>query len=424
MRRFEAGFHAQPEKSMTNTQQRREPSAVLCADWGKEFPKRSVYVADVAARAVRRVSGDGWSVARVLDEAERWSSTGWVLTAFDAPLGVPESYLAALSRSWSGPPPLTFLDLLSRARTMPRFFDGTSDARDWSLERPFFSVPAGEGGLRSYVDAAARCGVNMFRRIDRITGAKAVFIKSGVPGSVGSAACALWQELAPWLTASRRFKVWPFEGDLQLLLESSPIVVGEIYPRAAYATALLDVPPASRAPLIVAKTDAGVRREAITSLRAAKWVRWLRVTFENLAEAEANEDDFDACITAAALLRCVLDGSPLCPTQIESAASEGGILGTGSVNLGLRQQAFGRPAAVRLPIDLIQRQVTPRLIGTQGAAIYRCPIAGCEKTFQGSRGGWDGHVGSLRLHPNWHPELQEPAARKRCFEREFPTFFN
>ena len=103
----------------------------------------------------------------------------------------------------------------------------------------------------------------MYRRIDRITGAKAVFIKSGIPGSVGSAACALWQELAPRLTASRGFKVWPFEGDLQVLLESSPIVVGEIYPRAAYATALLDVPPASRAPLIVAKTDAGVRREAI-----------------------------------------------------------------------------------------------------------------------------------------------------------------
>ena len=44
---------------------------------------------------------------------------------------------------------------------------------------------------------------------------------------------------------------------------------------------------ASRAPLIVAKTDAGVRRKAIASLRTASWVRWLRVTFENLAEAEA-----------------------------------------------------------------------------------------------------------------------------------------
>jgi WYL domain-containing protein len=27
---------------------------------------------------------------------------------------------------------------------MPRFVDGTSDVREWGLERPFFSVPTGE----------------------------------------------------------------------------------------------------------------------------------------------------------------------------------------------------------------------------------------------------------------------------------------
>jgi hypothetical protein len=369
-------------------------------------------------------------VDRVIEEAQRWSSTGSVLATFDAPLGVPESYLTALGRVCSGQPPATFLDLLARAQTMPRFFDGTSDAKDWSLERPFFSVPPGEGGLGSFVEVASRDGVNMYRRIDRITGAKAVFIKSGIPGSVGSAACALWQELAPRLTANRRFKVWPFEGDLQVLLESSPIVIGEIYPRAAYATALLDVPPASRAPLIVAKTEAGVRRKAIASLRAAGWVRWLRVTLENLAEAEANEDDFDACVTAAALLRCVLDGSPLYPSRLESAASEGGMLGTGSVNLLLPKQTFIGPARVRAAVlsaaQTVDRPTEPasrEADERDRARVYRCPIAGCDKVFQRSRGGWDGHVGSLRLHPGWHPELREAGERRRRFKTEFPDFF-
>ncbi len=96
-------------------------SAILCADWGKEFPKRSVYVADVSARVVRRVAAKGWSVAGVLDEAERWTSTGAVLATFDVPLGVPESFLAALSRVSSRQSPLTFLDLLARTRSMPRF---------------------------------------------------------------------------------------------------------------------------------------------------------------------------------------------------------------------------------------------------------------------------------------------------------------
>ena len=44
--------------SMTNGTQPRKLSAILCADWGKELPKRAVYVADVAARVVRRVSAE------------------------------------------------------------------------------------------------------------------------------------------------------------------------------------------------------------------------------------------------------------------------------------------------------------------------------------------------------------------------------
>lgn len=410
-------------------------SAILCADWGKEFSKRAVYGADVSARVVRQVSGGGWSVARVLAEAQRWTSTGSVLATFDAPLGVPDSYMTALRRLPGAQPVATFLDLLVRARSIPRFYDATTVAQDWIVERPFFSVPAGDGGLGTYVDAAARFGVDLYRQIDRMTGAKAVFIKAGVPGSAGSAACALWQELASELTAHRTFKVWPFEGEIQTLLQSTSVVVAEMYPRAAYATALLDVPPTSRAPLVVAKTDAGVRRDAIAALQSASWVGSLSVELEDLAQAEANEDDFDACLTAAALLRCILEGAPLCPVRLESSASEGGMLGTGSVNLRLPQRTFSRqvrerplaqPTALTAtkPVDA-GRPTSSVARGDVGDAVrvFPCPIAGCAKVFRGSRGGWDGHVGSLRLHPNWHPELEEADARRRRFETEFPTFF-
>lgn len=130
------------------------------------------------------------------------------------------------------------------------------------------------------VDAATRLGVDMYRRIDRLTGGKAVSIKSGIPGSVGSAACALCQELASKLAADRTSKVWPFEGELERLLQSTSVVVGEMYPRATYATALLDAAPMSRAPMVVAKTDAGVRREAIATLRSAHWVGSLGVELQ------------------------------------------------------------------------------------------------------------------------------------------------
>jgi hypothetical protein len=58
----------------------------------------------------------------------------------------------------------------------------------------------------------------------------------------------------------------------------------------------------------------------------------------------------------------------------------------------------------------------------RGAA-YRCPIPGCEKVFHGSRGGWDGHVGSRRVHPDWHPEIEDSDERKRLFRSEFGHWF-
>ena len=110
------------------------------------------------------------------------------------------------------------------------------------------------------------------------------------------------------------------------------------------------------------------------------------------------------------------------------------MLGTGSVKLRWPQQTFVRPGRVRpparptaavagRPIEPVRPEATNVSDVRDGARAYRCPIAGCDKVFQGSRGGWDGHVGSLRLHPDWHPELQVAEERKRRFETEFPGFF-
>jgi hypothetical protein len=196
---------------------------------------------------------------------------------------------------------------------------------------------------------------------------------------------------------------------------------------------LLDALPALRPAIVVAKTDAGIRRDAIATLRAAAWVRSNSVELRDVEQAESNEDDFDACVTAAALLRCALEGTPLCPPHLESTASEGAILGTGSVNLRLPHQTFASRRPERVLAPPIVRTVTSpadridraRIGGVvrESQHVYHCPIAGCEKVFRGSRGGWDGHVGSLRLHPEWHPELPQAEERKRRFEIEFPDFF-
>lgn len=318
------------------------PQVILCADWGKNIRKRAVFVADVSSRLVRRSAPRAWSLGAVLEEASTWTRRGPVLATFDLPLGAPASYLTAAARVPSWGSPTAFVDFLPRACSTPHFFDATSSPVDWKVERPFFAVPPGPGGLTAYVEAAERQDVDLLRTVDRKTRAKTMFATSGIPGTVGSSACDLWRDLGPRLTTDREFRLWPFEGDLPALLRSHAIVLGEIYPRAAYATALLDGPIGERPRLALAKTKQDVRRVAMAQLRQAEWVRRYDVTLENVIEAEANEDDFDACVTAAALLRCVLEEQPLTPSARTSDSTEGGILGTGSINLDLPERTFVR----------------------------------------------------------------------------------
>ena len=92
------------------------------------------------------------------------------------------------------------------------------------------------------------------------------------------------------------------------------------------------------------------------------------MSVENLKEAQEGEDDFDACLTAAALLRCVLDGSPL-HSRINMPASEGGMLGTGSIDLSRPAQIFGRSAhaptvsGAKDSRDVVPTLPTARIIG-------------------------------------------------------------
>ncbi len=398
------------------------PQAILCADWGKNIRKRAVFVADVFSRSVRRAAPRAWSLATVLEEANTRTGCGPVLATFDLPLSAPASYLAAAARVPSWGSASTFIDFLPRACSTPHFFEITKSPLDWRVEQPFFAVPPGPGGLTAYFEAATKQGVDLLRTIDRTTRAKTMFATSGIPGTVGSSACDLWRELGPRLTTDREFALWPFEGDLPTLLESHAIVLGEIYPRAAYATALLDGPPSERPRLAVAKTKPEVRREFMARLRQTEWVRQYEVTIENVIEAEANEDDFDACVTAAALLRCVLEEQPLTPPGRVSDQIEGGILGTGTINLDLPEKTFARSRQkARNPRP--RHQTAAAAPARHNPRNLACPIPGCDMVFSGGRVGWDGHVGSVRIHPQWHSTIDLPEARRRQFKTEFPEFF-
>jgi hypothetical protein len=346
----------------------------------------------------------------------QYTCLGSVLCAFDVPLGVPKGYLAAFAKS-SKRQAIHFLQFLRESAKLPEFFRSVQRAQEWSIQRPFFSVPGGDGALNAFRNQARKLGIDeLDRQIDKVTGAKPVFVTSGIPGSVGSAAIALWCELIPLLSKERPFRVWPFEGKLPELLAAGAVIVGEIYPGATYAAALAEAIPSPR--IRVAKTRIGVRRTALRTLEAMPWVKNLGIKLDNLEHAEQSEDDFDACLTAAGLLRCVLQGLPLDAIQDHVAMAEGGMLGAGTIDFSQAPRVF-RGDGVQPKPRPIQRTPVPA-----ERRAFPCPIPGCDRIFKDSRGGWDGHVGSLRQHPDWRPEVRAASQRHQAFRLEFPEFFD
>ena len=101
------------------------------------------------------------------------------------------------------------------------------------------------------------------------------------------------------------------------------MIACEIYPRAAYGTALGAALPARQRS--IAKTKPEVRAVEVASLKGAEWVRTWEVEIEDDALAVESEDHFDALMTAAAVLRLTLECLPLTTFACDSVA-EGAIL--------------------------------------------------------------------------------------------------
>ena len=386
----------------------------LSADWSKRPDKRSVYMADVGKRRIGKCepSGGLWDVEALVELAQRHARAGAVLVGVDAALGVPAGYWRmVLDGRWARRPE-TFVDWLGGLDVSGGFFGTVVAPGEWRAERPWFKVAEGAGGRTAFT---RQVDGGMLRRIDAATGANPVFAVAGIPGTVGSGTRAFWKELLPHLSGDRDFAIWPFEGDLRSLLASHGVVLCETYPALAYAAALADCLPTGR--ITNAKTKRKWRNETCDRLARAQWVGGNRIDLGDLNGPRANEDDFDAHLTAAAVLRCIHEGLEIASPEWTDATAEGAMLLAGVVDPRRRSGTSGRRArgasASRAGAGS----------GANGGEAYPCPIPGCGKVFAGSRGGWDAHVGSARLHPQWRRGVADPEERKRLFREEFGDWF-
>lgn len=393
----------------------RLPGILLAADWGKESKKRAVYKADVSRRAIERVDGTTWSLERLLTSAREavQAGKGPVIISLDLVLGAPEPYFRQAQRvdRWQGV--RNFIDWLPLLSSNATFWQEVKKADEWSVQRPFFAVPKGKGALKAFYEKA---GYDLRRRVDVRCRSKCPFIVSGIPGSVGSGTRCLWKELVPLAGNERDFKVWPFEGRMCELLENQEIIVAENYPGISYTSALSSSLPGAQ--ILVSKTKSNCRSFAVELLEKAKWVADHSVQLPNLNPARESEDDFDALMTAAGELRCVLEGQELEDLDADDPVAEGGMLLTSVGDFDRKATRFGDGKA--------QQGVTGKSLARKAKSSersYPCPIPKCDKVFKGTRGGWDGHVGGFSIHPDWHPDVTDPEQRRKLFKKEFPDFF-
>lgn len=314
---------------------RRQPGFFVSADWSKNSNKRAVHVADVTNRRIWWEDRPDWTLESLLDFSRGLRSGGPVLVGLDMVFGLPAGYWAEALKVARWRESSSFLDWLGRLDPASSVFKRAWSAEDWSVNRPFFNVPKGKGGLHS---VTSQVPGGMLRPIDKATGAKPMFAVSGIPGTVGSGTRDLWMELIPLLKEDRDFAVWPFEGELETLLERRSIVLAESYPGLAYAVALADSLPTNR--LVVAKTRREPREKACDLLERAEWVGRAGVELGDLGPVRADEDPFDSHFMAAAALRCLVEGRPLCDPNWVDATAEGGMLLAGPVDVERRATMF------------------------------------------------------------------------------------
>ncbi|MCP5059287.1 MAG: hypothetical protein GY937_21500 [bacterium] len=246
--------------------------------------------------------------------------------------------------------------------------------------------------------------------MDRRTGGNPAFALRGIPGTVGSGTRELWKELRAASSLNSAFSLWPFDGSIADLTRSAEVVLGEVYPRAAYALALSAQLPTQ--PRDVAKTKRGAREHAIEELKNATWPARAGLRLPDLKPSLDSEDDFDALMVAVALVRLLHEGIPL-SHELVDPRFEGGILGTGGIEFS-RRSAQPRPhfsKASRSPAEAPSKRDLP------------CPIPGCDKIFRNSRGGWDAHVASPKQHVTWRDGERDPERLKARFREEFPDWF-
>ena len=320
----------------------RKPELIVHADWSTAPRKRWRAIAALEQNGGYRIEepervGDLSTFFRGLQR--RAGSRGTVLAGFDFPIGLPKAYaLKAGLNDFRGA-----LGQFGQGRWL-NFYLPTTTRGEITITRPFYPQHQREAlrqhlvdglGMSHFKDLLRRCEVRPGRRT-----ACALFWILG-PNQVGRGAITGWRDLIGPAASqgthagpepdktSGPFSIWPFDGELDELIERPGIVVAETYPAEVYHHLGLDIRKQGRR-----KTKREDRAADAPGMH--RWVRDnpIRLTKEALAAIDNGfgndsngEDLFDAMVGLFGMLEVILGNRPPGAPKDERTRIEGWILG-------------------------------------------------------------------------------------------------
>lgn len=305
---------------MNTTNSLTLPDTIIAADWSVDPRKRW--------RSTITHDGSGWTLhpaervgANLLRDAIADSGVR-TLVGFDFPIGMPMAYAKCAGVDCFR----TLLAGVGRAPPWDRFWESVPPNEMPSVHRPVYPARNGLKGTVKKATLALGLGVEsvdlLRRRIDIEQNAECIFWSLGAK-QVAKGCFSGWrEELQPALGTVR---LWPFDGDLPELLRDPGVTVAEIYPAAAMRR--IGVSLNGR------KSDPNARRLASRALLCAIEHNSCATDRDAHSQivagfAAENDDAFDACIAAVALLDVVNRYAPSDEPPVGVARqTEGWILG-------------------------------------------------------------------------------------------------
>jgi hypothetical protein len=248
------------------------------------------------------------------------------LAGFDFPIGVPAAYAQKAKISSF----TDFLEVLGEG-VWSEFYRVCEERQQISLHRPFYPRVSSSKARRVHLrDALGLCDIAALRICERQTktrkaGCSLFWTLGG--NQVGKAAISGWRDVVQRAKKAGAL-LWPFDGELTALSESGSLVICETYPAEAYGHVGVQFPAGA------GKRNQTARREATSSV--FEWAHCRGVSFsermhtaigDGFGPHKSGEDPFDAFIGLLGMIEVVDDWRPSGTPPIESAASEGWILG-------------------------------------------------------------------------------------------------